>query len=108
MAKRFAEILKKHKLTPYRYIKQSSVSKNSVYNLMGKKNMSIHTLNTICEDMGMNLYQFFSFQADGVVVCEGKDEEALVKKYRQLEDKQAMRIMAYLDAFLELEEGKDN
>ena len=107
IAERFLEILKDHKLTPYKYIKKSNVSKNSVYNIIGKKNVGVHTLSTVCEDFGMNLFQFFKFQADGVVVCEGKDEEELVEKYRQLDDKQAMRLLAYLDLFLEYQNGNE-
>ena len=39
-----------------------------------------------------------------MVVCEGKDEEELVKKYRQLKEKQAMRLLAYMDLILEAQD----
>ncbi len=104
IAKRFLEILKKNGLTPYEYTKRSSVSKNSVYNLAGGKNLGVHTLNSICEDMGINLYSFFSYQADDdVVICESDKEKALVKSYRNLKEEQATRLMGYVAALMDEE-----
>ena len=80
IAKRFLEILDKNGLTKYEYAKKSSVSKNSIYNLAGGKNLGVHTLNSVCEDMGINLYNFFSYQVDDdTVICEDDKEKALVR-----------------------------
>ncbi len=107
IAKRFLEILKKNGLTPYQYTKKSSVSKNSVYNLAGGKNLGVHTLNSICEDIGINLYNFFSYQADDdVVICEDENEKELVRRYRKLRQDQIIRLTAYLTALSDEESFK--
>ena len=104
IAKRFLEILDKNGLTKYEYAKKSSVSKNSIYNLAGGKNLGVHTLNSVCEDMGINLYNFFSYQADDdTVICEDDKEKALVRAYRKLKHDQVIRLMAYLDALTDEE-----
>lgn len=57
IAKRFAELLKKCNLTTYKYTKNCSISKNSVYNVSQGKNVRIGMLNHICEDEDINLHK---------------------------------------------------
>lgn len=107
IAKRFAELLKKHNLTTYKYTQQSSISKNSVYNVSQGKNVRIDTLNQICEDLGINLHKFFEYQdKDSLTLSE--DEKRLIDDYRRLEYEQEIRVKAYLDGLLALQQSKKN
>ncbi len=54
IAKRMVEILKEHEMTPYEYSKNSSVSKNSIYNVVnGKNGVEVSTLNSRIKDSRM-------------------------------------------------------
>ncbi len=75
IAKRMVEILKEHEMTPYEYSKNSSVPKNSIYNVVnGKNRVEVSTLNKICLDLGINLYKFFSYQSKEIIYLSDEKE----------------------------------
>lgn len=108
IAKRMVEILKEHEMTPYEYSKNSSVSKNSIYNVVnGKNGVEVSTLNKICLDLGINLYKFFSYQSKEIIYLSD-DEKEIIEGMRSLEAEQAKRVQTYFKGFLAAKKQEKN
>ena len=108
IAKRMVEILKEHEMSPYEYSKNSSVSKNSIYNVVnGKTGVEISTLNRMCQDFGINLYKFFSYQSDEIIYLSD-DEKEIIEGMRSLEYEQAQRVQTYFKGFLAAKKQEKN
>ena len=75
--------------------------------MKGDEPMNDWSTDEICEDMGINLYSFFSYQVDDdLIICENENEKELVRAYRKLGQDQIIRLTAYLTALLDEESFK--
>lgn len=92
---RIERMLAERGLSRYELSKRSGVPQSSLSTLLNQKNTpTFHTLNKICDGLGITMAQFFSVDEH---IDLTDDQEKLLKKWDIMDDREKEIVMAFIE-----------
>ncbi len=100
---RIEELTKKKHLTLYRLAKNAEIPYSSLNNIMHRRTCpTVGTIEKLCKGLNITLSEFFNFESYPLSDTSlTPDEDELLNKYRNLNNRKKELFQAYLDGLID-------
>lgn len=94
VVKRIDELCQERHMSKYKLCQLTGIAQSSLSTMASGKTLpSITTLAKLCEGLGIRVFDFFEHNSDTTVIT--KDEQVMLKYWRELNDTQKKMLMAF-------------
>lgn len=94
VVKRINELCEERHMSKYRLCQLTGIAQSSLSTIANGKTLpSIITLARLCEGLGISIFDFF--ERDGVNAVVTKDEQVMLKYWRDLDDTQKKMLTSF-------------
>lgn len=105
VVRRIDELCEERNMSKYKLCQLTGIAQSSLSTMANGKTLpSITTLAKLCEGLGISVFDFFERDSDTVVIT--KDEQVMLKYWRELDDTQKKMLMAFAKGIIAEDELK--